>query len=249
MTASRDRLPVRALIRNRALRIIPGYWLALVFGALVATLGAALVHQRVSPADAVGYVVANLALFPVMKSLPQAFDGTRVNGSLWTLGVEAMCYVVLAFTPARWLRPVALGLVPALLVYVVREGYELQLGLAFLAGSTAYLLRVSVTVLGTIAALALAIVGYALHLTPLAGMAVAFAALGLVKLPIRWDRDLSYGVYVFAYPIGQLLGITVVKGMGGRGNGRSDCRARPPAGLAGPGPWSKAERCSCAHRP
>lgn len=215
VTASRDRLSVGPFLRNRALRIFPGYWLALAFGAVAATLGAALVHERVAAADAVGYVVSNLALLPVVESLPPAFDGTRVNGSLWTLGVEAVCYVVLALTPARWLRPVALGLVPALLaVYVVREGYELQLGLAFLAGSCAYLLRVPVTIIGTMAAVAIAIVGYGLHLTPLAGMAVAFAALGLAKLPIRWDRDLSYGVYVFAYPIGQLLGITVIGTLG-----------------------------------
>ena len=42
---------------------------------------------------------------------------------------------------------------------------------------------------------------YAMHLTPLAGMALAYAALGLMHLPLRVERDLSYGVYVFAYPI------------------------------------------------
>ena len=215
VTASRDRLSVGPFLRNRALRIFPGYWLALVFGAIAAIVGAALVHQRVAPADAVGYVVLNLALFPVVETLPPAFDGEWVNGSLWTLGIEAVCYVVLALTPRRWLRPVALGLVPALLaVYAVREGFELQLGLAFLAGSCAYLLRIPVTVLGTIAAVAIAVAGYALHLTPLAGMAVGFAALGLAKLPIRWERDVSYGVYVFAYPIGQVLGATVIATLG-----------------------------------
>jgi peptidoglycan/LPS O-acetylase OafA/YrhL len=215
LTRSRGRTPSLPFLWNRALRILPGYWVALVFGAVAATVATWLVGQQLSTADTIGYVVSNLALIPGVQTLPPAFHGADVNGSLWTLGIEAVCYLILAITPRRWLKGVAIGLVPALiLVGTTRHSFEIQLGLAFLAGSCAYQLRLPITWQGTILASLLAAAGYALHLEPLATMAVAFAGLGMARLPIHIERDLSYGVYVFAFPLAGLLELTVLRTLG-----------------------------------
>jgi peptidoglycan/LPS O-acetylase OafA/YrhL len=215
LTRSREQTPSLPFLWNRALRILPGYWVALVFGAVAATVATWLVGRQLSSTDAIGYVVSNLALIPGVQTLPPAFHGADVNGSLWTLGIEAVCYLILAITPRRLLKGFAIGLVPALmLVGTTRHSFEIQLGLAFLAGSCAYQLRLPITWQGTILASLLAGAGYALHLEPLATLAVAFAGLGLARLPIRIERDLSYGIYVFAFPVAGLLELTVLPTLG-----------------------------------
>jgi peptidoglycan/LPS O-acetylase OafA/YrhL len=218
LTRSRETTAVLPFLRNRALRILPGYWAALAFGAIAAAVAAGMVGQRIGATDMIGYVGSNFAFAPGSRGLPPAFGGAAVNGSLWTLGLEVVCYLVLAATPRRWIKPVAIGLIPALLaVWTVRHGFELQFGLAFLVGSCAYQLRVPVTTIGSLCALLIAAVGYATHIPPLGAMALAFAALGLARLPIRIERDLSYGIYVFAYPLSMVLALTSLAdwGVGG----------------------------------
>ena len=82
LTISRQRTSTTDFLWNRALRILPGYWLALVFGAMAATLAAAIIGQRLGTADAVAYVVSNVALVSGIERLPPAFGGALVNGSL-----------------------------------------------------------------------------------------------------------------------------------------------------------------------
>ena len=218
LTRSRETTPVLPFLWNRALRILPGYWAALAFGAIAAAIAAWMVGQRLGIGDMVGYVASNAAFMPGSRGVAPAFNGAAINGSLWTLGLEVVCYLVLAATPRRWIKPVAIGLMPALLaVWTVRHGFELQFGLAFLVGSCAYQLRVPITTFGSLCALLIAAIGYATHIPPLGAMALAFAALGLAKLPLRIERDLSYGIYVFAYPLAMVLALTSLAdwGVGG----------------------------------
>jgi peptidoglycan/LPS O-acetylase OafA/YrhL len=49
---------------------------------------------------------------------------------------------------------------------------------------------------------------------PLAIVPIAYVALALAWLPIRIERDLSYGVYVLAYPAQQLLVAAGVAALG-----------------------------------
>ena len=208
LTRSRVVTPALPFLWNRALRILPGYWAALAFGAIAAAIGAGMIGLRLQPADMNAYVASNVVFVPGMTTVEPAFGGTPVNGSLWTLGIEVLCYLGLALTPRRWTKPVAIGLVPALLaLWTSWSGVELQLGLAFLTGSCAYLLRIPITTSNCVLAMLLATICYATHLTPLASMAVAFAAIGFARMPIRLDRDVSYGIYVFAYPLGQVLAV------------------------------------------
>ena len=107
LARSRERTPLLAFVRNRGLRILPGYWVALLFGALVAApLGAALAGNRVELGTALQYLASNVALLGDSASAPvqPAFGGQPVNGSLWTLGIEALAYLVLVVVQLRWLQ-------------------------------------------------------------------------------------------------------------------------------------------------
>ena len=195
LAQSRERNSLAAFVRNRVLRIYPAYWLALLFGASVA------LAYGSTATEVVAYVATNLTILLPGASSGSAFGGYTVNGSLWTLGVEVACYLALAVTPARWVRPLALGLVMvfcALWVLPAMRGAETMLFIAFAAGAS----RVTVS---PWAAGVAAVVLFALALTPLAVVATALAALGMARLPWHWTRDLSYGTYVFAYPVSKML--------------------------------------------
>ena len=202
LAGSRLRTTPLPFLRNRALRIYPAYWIAILFTAAVAVaFGGTLEH-------ALHFVGSNLTILGSGEGrIEPAFGGWAVNGSLWTLGVELACYIALAVTPIRWLRPVSVGLVATFLaLWPFLTPFVTVLFLAFAVGAAVRIWNIPTTVRSCGVALVVAIGLYALHLTPLAGMALAYAALGLMHLPLRVERDLSYGVYVFAYPITLALG-------------------------------------------
>ena len=200
LVGSRQRTRTPAFLRNRALRIFPAYWVALMFGALVSLAQGATLDA------AVGYVASNLTiLMPGEHTIAPAFGGAAVNGALWTLGPELWCYVALALTPVRWLRPMTVGLGISFVVgWYVIGGFEVLLFVAFATGAAARLFAIPTRWWSVLAA----VVAFRLHLTPLACASVAFAALSLMHLPFRMRRDLSYGTYVFAYPV--MLALPVV---------------------------------------
>jgi peptidoglycan/LPS O-acetylase OafA/YrhL len=156
-----------------------------------------------------------------------------VNGPLWTIPLEVGCYValglagVLGAVRTRWVAPVVLvGMMSALQWrYSVPAGaavpewsFGLQYGMVFALGSTlavwADLWRgriLAATSLWTVSC-------YALHIwgpQPLASQAIILSLGGLAVLlgqaswPLlrsagRWG-DVSYGLYIYAFPIQQLL--------------------------------------------
>lgn len=195
LTGSRARNDVLTFARNRALRILPGYWLALLVtaGILLAVGG-----------DPLGYIAGSWSI--VRMSGPGWPDGSAANGSLWTLGPEVLCYLVLALTPARWLRPLSVGMLAMFVaIWPALPGAETQLFLAFAAGSVVRAFGIAVTTRRAVGMGLLAFALFALYATPLAIVAVASAALGLAYLPLRFSWDLSYGTYVLAYPVSKVL--------------------------------------------
>lgn len=223
LAGSHERTSIAVFLRNRALRILPGYWLALAFTMLVAVPIAATIRGVAVDGSAVAAWVGPRLLFmggAEDAGLSPAFGGGLVNGSLWTLGLEVFCYLVLAATPRRWLRPMVLGelllqgslwaLAPAF------EGPGAALLLAFTCGAAAWLWRSWIPMSRWTAALAAAagITALTLPSFPVAVVLMSYAALGLARLPIRTDRDLSYGVYVLAYPIQQVLATAGVAALG-----------------------------------
>lgn len=236
ITASwlRLRSPGR-FVWHRALRILPGFWTCLLVTALVvAPLLAVLNGGSASavltgPGSATTYVLHNAGLFMAqfgIAGLPAATPDPVVNGSLWTLFYEALCYAavfglgVLGLLRRRPLLVVA-GVAALQLATAAQEatgttllpGENLpRLLLLFALGAAAHLVadRVPVTPVALAAAGATLVAGLLLLDDYRALGAPGFALLLLVvaaRLPWRprLRRDLSYGAYVWHWPVALLV--------------------------------------------
>lgn len=219
---------------HRALRIMPAFWVLLVLTAgIFAPVIAALEGNppgSVFP-EAFSYVLRNGLLYisdfgvaglPTQTAVPHV-----VNGALWTLFYEAVCYVGVAvlgvlgaLTRRRWVT--ALGVV---LVFAIIFGQSLGLipvvGALFLRfflvfglGTLALLYADRLPLSRSWALLALVVLAVTLVTTSdyrAFGGGIAFAYLCLyavVRTP--WLRrraraDLSYGMYVFHWPVETML--------------------------------------------
>lgn len=257
---SAARRPPGAFARARALRILPGYAVAVVFtGVPVALLGWLHDHGGLGgffttgPEGPLGYVGRAL-LFPTemshgvhdvfVSSTPYgaATGNSFVNGSLWTLPYEVRCYVVVGLLGLvikrwgerrtivlAWAAAGALALAfreaPALTTFVVGPLADETLAMllfVFLTGALVGAFGDRIRLLGwmPLAALAMAIaVGrVSLFLSEHLGNAalalvLPTAALALAPLGARLRGvDLSYGVYLYAWPVQQLLAMYDVTG-------------------------------------
>jgi peptidoglycan/LPS O-acetylase OafA/YrhL len=139
----------------------------------------------------------------------------NVNASLWTLWAEIICYVVLALSPVRWLgRTLA---VTAVVLVALSFQPELQFrltvlagpSLAFVSGAALATGRRHVPLVGIHAAACLVVAVVAFG--TLAGMILAPLAIAYVAVwaatvvPLRTRVDLSYGTYLLAFPVTQIL--------------------------------------------
>lgn len=224
VTASFERSAgVGDYLAKRALRIAPALIVvllltALVLGPLVTTLSPGAYLARPEPWL---YVVRNALLYPVAYALPGVFEHNpfpgAVNGSLWSLRLEFTCYLGIAALGAGRLltRPVTAGLaVAAGVVFLVIErvlpggasGEALRLidlaarnGFLFLGGAWLHL-RGRAPRAWEVAASA------ALLATPLwlLGLPAIVVAIGRLPGP-RLPADVSYGLYIYAFPIQQTL--------------------------------------------
>jgi peptidoglycan/LPS O-acetylase OafA/YrhL len=229
---------------HRFLRIMPGFWVCLVItAAVVAPLGAHLGGQPVStimdePDTAVGYVTSNAALQMRQFGIsgvtdPLTGEQAVLDGALWTLFYEAGCYVAVALLGVAgalrgrtWLVAAACaGLWLATMVSAGGVDLGSHLALRFLTvfmfGVAARVYADRVPVSGALALLSLLAVGAGLAFTgdyrAVAAPAFAYMLLwAAVRLPFRhrprWD--LSYGVYVYHWPIQLLLALAGATVMG-----------------------------------
>ncbi|MBV9078577.1 MAG: acyltransferase [Methylobacteriaceae bacterium] len=172
------------------------------------------------------FVLRTLTTFKSSAALPGLFTGnpfTFPMGTVWTLKYETLCYAgVLAAGLAGVLarRGAALALAFALFLALIAAGFvgppptALRLAFLFAAGAALYLWRDRVPVLPwpSLALLAASLVLSGTELYPallfagsaLAVITLAFApALARPSLALR--RDLSYGTYLYGWPIQQSL--------------------------------------------
>jgi peptidoglycan/LPS O-acetylase OafA/YrhL len=228
---------------KRALRLLPGLAVAvtltaLVMGPLVTTLSPGAYLTSLDPYV---YVVRNAFLITFSGTLPGVFTDNvypnAVNGSLWTLPVEACAYVGAALlglmTGLR--RPVVLLGLLVLALALLSPRVDLASHLSHGGGGVASAdFNIVLTVLGAFCAgmliwsardrvvlrwpillglLALWVVSWRSNWQPLAldlfvSYAVIFAAFRLPEAARALTRrvgDLSYGVYIYAFPIQQLV--------------------------------------------
>ncbi|PIB95801.1 acyltransferase [Caulobacter sp. X] len=209
-------------VAKRALRIFPGLAIALLFtafvlGPLVSTVGLGDYLRDQAP---YGYVLRNLSLYAVTYDLPGVFLAAPmagvVNGSLWTLRLEFTAYLALAALgaarqattrPLASLAIIAAGVTIGLHVAGLdargdffRIVYLASLnGFLFLAGAGFWTSRAAPPVW-------LAIVTIPLLLTPLWFLALPALVVRLGALPLpRPPVDLSYGLYIYSFPLQQML--------------------------------------------
>lgn len=219
---------------HRALRILPGFWVALVVTAAIVAPAIAVLEGR--PAGSVypqawSYVTANLGLaisdFAVAGLPTQTHQPQVVNGALWTLFYEALCYVGVAVLGGLGVlrrRPwlVVAGTLTALAAIAGQQAgllplrgelflrFFLMFGLGMIG--LLYARHISVRRRWVVVALVSLALSLAVGLDYRAvGGGVAFAYLCLVAMVrtpwLRWRprADLSYGLYVYHWPVETLL--------------------------------------------
>ena len=217
---------------SRALRIYPAAVLSALVTVLALSLLSPVAPAAYFSAPETGaYLLHNSFLYKVKYGLPGVFEsnpyGVAVNGSLWTLPLELRCYIGLAVLGAvgllndkrffnAALMAVALSvIVPGWSGWISGNVDKLRLILFFMAGVGFYINRDHIPF--GIGAFAVIAVGFVLApkgsgVEKLVYVAlVTYATLGLAltrRLPLidlKPMGDLSYGVYLYAFPVQQAL--------------------------------------------
>jgi peptidoglycan/LPS O-acetylase OafA/YrhL len=207
---------------HRCLRILPGYWTCLL---VLVMLGAVTAHAAywTSSTGPVFFLVHNFDL----RWQPWVIAGTPSgvpfpwtwDASLWTLWWEFGCYLFVGVLAAAGIlrrRDLFLCIAaPTWAVSIIGEvnGQSpaiLRFAAIFMAGTAIYLYRDRIPDSRILAATGLvgAAAGFAVHADALLGVCVAYPTLWTAAhLPVRIGsrNDLSYGLYIYGWPVMQML--------------------------------------------
>jgi peptidoglycan/LPS O-acetylase OafA/YrhL len=222
---------------RRLARIFPGYWVQLLAVALVfAPLATLLGPSTWTPGAAASYVAQNLTTF----DLQYTFEGSAFprfdawNGSAWTLMYELLAYLgCLIVFSIPWCRRhmaavsavalVALTafnvLAPLLDVTTNLYLHTAHLGSYFAAGMLAYALRDRIPARWSLITCA-ALISIVLLALPdgdeVAQIPVAYALLAAgaaSRVRLGSTNDISYGVYIYAFPVQQVVAMAGLAGL------------------------------------
>jgi peptidoglycan/LPS O-acetylase OafA/YrhL len=223
---------IREYFIKRCRRIFPQLWIvvlvsAFILGPIVTTLSPAKYFRS---SETYKYLF-NMLLLPV-HNLPGVFSGhpdSTVNGPLWTMPVEFLCYIILALiffalkrkntekNSRAYLAITILSYVFYLYLSVVlKNDFLISIGrpiICFFVGMTAYEYRKKIR-LHPISGIVLLVALFLLKLDPLFNAfmvfiipyAVVSIGLGLPQLPVK-NRvfNCSYEMYLLGWPIQQLV--------------------------------------------
>ncbi|MET7245045.1 acyltransferase [Methylobacterium sp. EM32] len=233
VTMSLMRRGPRDYVVARALRIVPGLVAATLAVAL--GLGSLMTDRPLSAYWADPglwrFIQGTLTTFKSNAALPGVFSENPFRfpmGTVWTLKYEVLCYLgllaagLLGTLRRRWLAPVLVaGLAVALAAAGLRDGEmpkaletSLRLPLIFSAGAALFLYADRAPLSWPLALALLVLAGLA-HGTavyaPLLFLAEAYGVLCLsLNPPVRHPAldpraDLSYGTYLYGWPVQQSL--------------------------------------------
>jgi peptidoglycan/LPS O-acetylase OafA/YrhL len=242
ITGSRLQTDVTHYLWRRFLRIYPGYFVclfAVAFG--FASLAAGIGNGGWSLASALGYVVRNLPLqvsqWSVGTTLEHIPWPDTWNSPLWTLAYEFICYLLvgaLVTLSRRWLPAtvttvlllaVAVQAAEAWAGVVLPEAVDRgsRLAATFFAGALLYLLRRRIPASGRVAAVSSVVLVASTLIdgsSTLGVMPVAYLCIWLgAHLPLQQvgrRNDISYGMYIYGWPVQQSLTLLGVPGHGVR---------------------------------
>jgi peptidoglycan/LPS O-acetylase OafA/YrhL len=221
-------------LRRRILRIFPAYIVALIFSFLIASVFAAHPFADLPSRLGKFHDVFFLSYESCSGDwvFPHNVFPFTANGSLWTINREFMCYLLVAaiglfgFFKYRFLFITAFlvmfGYFSLTVLLKGEAAIEFDRGFftflfftLFLSGACAWLWRDKIPISPTLAISALLIALTTAQIPPWFMMLAPFAASYLVlwigfasqiKILAWCDKtDLSYGVYLFAFPIQQAL--------------------------------------------
>ncbi|MGP5226439.1 MULTISPECIES: acyltransferase family protein [Micrococcaceae] len=221
-------------ILARVLRIMPAYYVCLLVTGFIFVPVYLLLTQGSWTSwlsDSAEYVRSNFALwqnqYNIGSTLGEVPYPNVWNGSLWTLAWEFLCYLgVLALGLTRLLSKriclvlfVACLATSCLVTFTEVSHFWLnngsRFGLMFLAGALIYFYQDRL-VATRAALIAASIVVCGSMFLPdyriIAALPLAYSCItlgGFLKHSIfRLKNDISYGVYIYAFPIQQLLAVT-----------------------------------------
>lgn len=222
-------------LRKRVFRIYPGFIVAILFTGAVVWLFSPEYRLRNSLVGGEGWIgrLVHDAVFldNTSNGGPGVFASNPApggaNGSLWTIQREFQCYLLVAvlgmlgLLRKRWLVLLGFLVLYAKYARAIQDPninvtiLDRRFFSLFLAGACAWLFREKIPLHGGIALGALAGLVGAAFVPPMFPAAVPLCA-GYLALwlgyqnpvgALRWcdHTDLSYGAYLYAFPVQQLL--------------------------------------------
>lgn len=225
---------------HRFLRIMPGFWVCLLLTAfvvapVVAVLeGLPITTPFTEAPSSFRYVLANAGLLMTQYGIGGLLSSSPTpaifDGALWTLILEALCYVVLAVLGVVGVLkryPISVPIMAATLwvLNVLDElGLDLFIGdstlrmtFVFFLGATAYLYAHRIPMngwLGMASAAATLLTIIFIDDYRMLG-AVPFTYLlcwvgTCFPWPVRVRADLSYGTYIYHWPLLQVMALTAL---------------------------------------
>ena len=226
ITASLQRNSARGYLISRGLRILPALVACVVLTTFALGPMLTTAANYWSQATTWNYFLVNASLVASRFQLPGVFTTHPldvVNGSLWTLPIEAKLYLLLMvawmlgllapkrYTPL-WALTLLVGYALAWFYWPLPDHIQkyAECTAFFITGSLLWVNRDRIrlngwVVLGTLAAFAFLRGGPWAHLPYFGMLTYGTLYLGLrVRLPMIRGTDLSYGLYLYGWPAQQL---------------------------------------------
>lgn len=215
---------------NRFLRIFPGLLACLVLTVLVMAFFSSLGYREyfLHP-DTVRFFLTNLTLTNMTAHLPGVFEQTVtpiINGSLWTLPVEVRLYILLGMLAAFGVLAsrftATMGLITLAMIgffnfgdlptMVPMDAWR-NVSVYFLAGALIWFVRDWIQLRWGVAALCLIAFLFFqgkpyydyLSVVPFCYLVLSLAYLTPPVDLVRRLGDLSYGIYIYAWPVQRIL--------------------------------------------
>ena len=217
---------------RRALRIFPALWFVVLLTVLVVGVFLSTLSAMDYLASSETWRYFSTALLVIRRELPGLFTGnpypSAVNGSLWTLPLEFLCYVSIALVGSVSLMPRNLLIILSLFMAILAAAFGPQLiGTRFVPHLEMVAFFWWVVMYGFFqgkpvfeykrwAVVVCILFGAFFWLGSRgferSGMLVFSAVLVVAAQRVSWgswftDRlsDLSYGMYIFAFPVQQVV--------------------------------------------